>query len=362
MKIAMLAPVSWPVPPTGYGPWEQIVFNLTEALIDQGHEVTLFAAPGSKTRAELVVTVPHPFSLWPEAERAMKQRFDDESGLLIGPPDFRALEQMHIAACMEAVQTGAFDLVHSHLHVHALVFSRLIACPMITTLHGSAWVKADHPVLDRYKDKPFVSISNAERTFKPDLNYVATVYNGIDLHNYTLSKIKDDFLLFSGRVAPEKGVVEAIRIAKGAGMKLMIAGMIEEVYRDYFEQAVQPHLDGREVEYIGLLSQHELIGWYQRAKAVVCPIRWAEPFGLVTIEAQACGTPVLGRNIGAFTEIILDGETGFLFDSVDEGIASVAKLDRIDPDRCRKHVEERFSARIMAERYLDAYRRVLSVC
>jgi glycosyltransferase involved in cell wall biosynthesis len=217
LRVAMLAPVSWTVPPVGYGPWEQVVSNLTEQLVMLGHEVTLFAAAGSRTTARLVPTVPHPFSLWPEEERNAPRRLDPVSGLLEGPPDFRAWEQRHIATCIEAARDGAYDLIHSHLHVHALVFSRLVPCPLVSSLHGAAWVRASHAVFDRYADQPFVSLSDAERQLKPDLNYVATVHNGIDLEAFPLCREKEDYLLFAGRLAPEKGAAEAVAIARRSG-------------------------------------------------------------------------------------------------------------------------------------------------
>jgi len=223
----MLAPVSWPVPPEGYGPWEKAVSNLTEELCRRGHEVTLFAAAGSRTSAQLVQTVPHPVAMWPEDERRTQQRFDPKSGLLVGPPDFRVLEQQHIAICMEAACHGEFDVVHSHLHVHALVFSRLIPCPMVSSLHGAAWVKSIHPVFERYRQQPFVSLSDAERQLKPDLNYVATVYNGVGLEEFPLCTEKEAYLLFAGRLAPEKGPDRAVEIARLCGRPLRIAGMVQ---------------------------------------------------------------------------------------------------------------------------------------
>ena len=327
LKIAMLAPVSWPVPPESYGPWEQVCANICEELVRLGHKVTLFAAAGSHTSARLVTTVPYPFSLWPEEELRRTQQFDPDTGLLVGPPDFRVLEQNHIATCMEWVRDGDFDIVHSHLHVHALVFSRLIDCPLVSTLHGSAWVRSMHGVLDRYKNMPFVSISNAERLFKPDLNYVATVYNGIDLNNYEFCADKDDYLLFSGRFAPEKGAADAVQIALRAGMPLKLAGMIEPVYQDYYDDQIKPHLDGRNVEYVGLLTQKQLAPLYQKARAVLCPIHWAEPFGLVGVEALACGTPVLAARKGALPEIVEHGRTGFLFDSIDQAVEQMQPGD-----------------------------------
>jgi glycosyltransferase involved in cell wall biosynthesis len=331
------------------------VSNLTEALVGRGHDVTLFAAPGSETSARLVETVAHPFSHWPEEDLRRPQRFDPSSGLLTGPPNFRALEQQHISICMEAAHRGDFDILHSHLHVHALVFSRLLPCSMVTTLHGSAWVQADHPILDRHRDQPFVSISDAERSFKPDLNYVATVYNGIDTGMYRFCELKEEHLLFSGRLAPEKGVAEAVQIALKSGMPLKIAGMIEERHRDYFETTVQPHIEDGDVEYVGLLSQRELVALYQRAKGLLCPTVWAEPFGLVAVEAQACGTPVLGSRRGATVEIVREGKTGFLFDEVDEAVRLVQRLDEIDPGACRENAEQRFTSAVMAKAYEDVY-------
>ncbi|MCZ6652466.1 MAG: glycosyltransferase family 4 protein [Planctomycetota bacterium] len=358
LKIAMLAPVSWPVPPESYGPWEQVCANICEELVRLGHKVTLFAAAGSHTSARLVATVPHPFSLWPEEELRRTQQFDPDTGLLVGPPDFRVLEQNHIATCMEWVTGGDFDIVHSHLHVHALVFSRLIDCPLVSTLHGSAWVRSMHGVLDRYKDMPFVSISNAERLFKPDLNYVATVYNGIDLSLYKFCADKDDYLLFSGRFAPEKGAADAVQIALRAGMPLKLAGMIEPVYQDYYDDQIKPHLDGRNVEYVGLLTQKELAPLYQKARAVLCPIHWAEPFGLVGVEALACGTPVLAAPKGALPEIVEHGRTGFLFDSIDQAVEQIPRITDIDPADCRRRVEQHFSAAAMTAGYIEVYEKL----
>jgi len=359
MKIAMLAPVSWPVPPEGYGPWEQVVYNLTEQLVRMGHEVTLFAASGSVTSAQLVETLPHPFSLWPEEELKIKPGQDPISGLLKGPPSFRALEQLHIAICMEAAHSGDFDVVHSHLHVHALLFGRLIPCPLLTTLHGSAWVLAHHPILERYKDLPFVSISDSERRFKSDLNYVATVYNGIDLNFYSFNEKKEDYFLFSGRLSPEKGAHEAVQIALKAGVSLKLAGMIENQYLDYYHSKIEPFVDGKNIEYVGLLSQKEMIPLYQKARALICPILWAEPFGLVGVEAQACGTPVLGRRRGALVELVKEGENGFLFESIEEAVSLLNRVHEIDPVNCRRNVEERFSSEVMARGYINVYKKLL---
>ncbi len=351
----MLAPISWPLPPTGYGPWEQVAYNLTEELVKLGHKVTLFAAGGSKSRADVVTTCPYALATWPENERNRKRAYDPHSGLLEGPPDARVLEQLHIAACMERAAAGEFDLVHSHLHVHALVFARLIDCPLVTTLHGSAWVRASHPALIAYKDAPFVSLSNAERQLLPELNYVATVHNGIRLEDFPYEPHKDDYLLFAGRLSPEKGPDTAIEIAKRSGRRLLMAGLIESQYQEFFDAKIKPHIDGNKIEYLGLLSQKALAPYYRRAMAVLFPINWCEPFGLVAVEAQASGTPLIATRFGALPEIILEGETGFVVDSIEEAVRAIKQLGRISPTACRANAESRFSAAAMAKGYETVY-------
>jgi glycosyltransferase involved in cell wall biosynthesis len=360
LRIAMLAPVAWPTPPSGYGPWEKVVWNLTEELGARGHKVTLFAPAGSQTSGELVETVPYPFEMWPEAEKRAARQLDPESGLLVGPPDFRVLEQQHIAMCMEAARFGDFDVVHSHLHVHALVFSRLIPCRMVSSLHGAAWVKSLHGVFDRYRDQPYVALSEAEKQLKPDLNYVATVYNGVRLDEFPVCTEKEDYLLFAGRLAPEKGPAEAIKIAQRAAMPLRMAGMVEPQHQDYFNERVQPHLDGKNVAYLGCLSQKDLAEQYRRAAAVLFPISWCEPCSWVGIEAQASGTPIIGTKYGYLPELVREGETGFLVDDATEAAAAVQRLKEIDPLACRANVESRFSVQVMAEGYERVFRQVSS--
>jgi glycosyltransferase involved in cell wall biosynthesis len=355
MRIAMLAPISWPLPPAGYGPWELVAHNLTEALVKQGHDVTLFAAGGTKTSATLVETTPYALSTWPADERERPRRFDLETGLLEGPPDARVLEEHHIATCMERAAAGEFDAVHSHLHAHALGYSRLIPCPIVSTLHGSAWVRATHPMLLAYKDQPFVSLSNAERSLLPELNYVATVHNGIHMEHFPFEAEKDDYLLFAGRLSPEKGPAEAIEVAKRTGRRLLLAGLIEPQYQDYFDTKVKPHLDGKQFDYLGLLSQAELAPYYRKAAGVLFLINWCEPFGLVAVESQASGTPLIATRFGALPEIIIEGQTGFVVDSIDQAVTAVDKLANIEPAACRQNAEARFTDAVMAKGYAEVY-------
>jgi len=355
MHIAMLAPISWPLPPTGYGPWELVAYNLTEALVKLGHKVTLFAAGGTESSADVVITTPYALSTWPEHEKNRERMYDPQSGLLEGPPDSRALEQLHIAACMERAAQGEFDVVHSHLHIHALVFGGLIKCPLVSTLHGAAWVRAAHPVFKAYKHLPFVSLSDAERQLLPDLNYVATVHNGIRLENFPFEPEKDDYLLFAGRLSPEKGPDTAIEVAKQSGRRLVMAGMIEPQYQDFYNEKVKPYVDGKDVEYLGLLSQAELAPIYRKAAGVLFMINWCEPFGLVAVEAQASGTPLIATRFGALPEIIREGETGFVVNSIKEAVLATERLGSLSPAACRANVESRLRDQAMAKGYEAVY-------
>jgi glycosyltransferase involved in cell wall biosynthesis len=359
MHIAMLAPISWPIPPGGYGPWEQVACNMTEGLVALGHEVTLFAAGGSSSSGDVVETVPFSLNTWPEEECKRPTAYDPATGLLEGPPDGRVLEQLHIATCMERAADGEFDLVHSHLHVHALPFSRLIKCPLVSTLHGAAWPRAHHPAFLKYKDNPFVSLSLAERTLLPELNYVGNVYNGIDLDMFPFEPDKDDYLLFAGRFAPEKGPAEAIDVARKSGRRLLMAGMVEPQHQEYFDIKIRPYIDGKNVENLGLLTQEQLAPIYRKAAAVLFIINWCEPCSMVGIETQASGTPLIGTRYGYLPEIINDGETGFLVDSVDDAVDAVGRLNDIEPVACRRNVETRFSVPVMAKGYEAVYRSLL---
>lgn len=353
-----MAPISWPIPPTGYGPWERVTCNLTEELVRLGHDVTLFASGGSTSTARVIHTVPYALETWPEQERQRARRQDVRTGYLEGPIDHRILEELHIATTVEHVLAEQFDVLHSHLHVHALPFGRFLNCPLVSTLHGSAWVRSAHPMFLAHRDMPYVSISNAERQLLPALNYVATVYNGIRVDDFPFQESKEDYLLFAGRLSPEKGAAEAVRVALEAGRRLIMAGMIEEQYQDYYNTSIKPFVDGRNIEYAGLLSQKDLAPLYQRAAAVLFLINWCEPFGMVAVEAQASGTPLIATRFGALPEIIREGVTGYVVDTLDEAVAAVGKLDRLSPAACRENAVTRFSAPVMARGYAAVYARL----
>ena len=250
-----------------------------------------------------------------------------------------------------------FDVIHSHLHVHALVFSRLIATPMVTTLHGVAWDPATHPLLLQYSEMPFVSLSQSERAFLPELNYVAIIPNGIRTSEIPVGGGDGGYLVFVGRMAPEKAPDLAIETARSAGIPLRLAGIVEDRHRDFFETKVLAACS-RDVEYVGPLDRDDLWRLLGGARAMVMPLRWHEPFGLVAVESLASGTPVIAWRMGALPEVIEDGVSGYLVDDVGEAVDSVELIGSLDRAVCRTTAEARFSDIVMAANYSEVYRRL----
>lgn len=334
MKIAMLAPVAWPTPPKGYGPWEQVAGNIAEGLVRRGHDVTLFATADSHTAGKLHAICP----------RAYEQ---DKS---INPDVWMP---MHVAECFE--HAGEFDLIHNHCDFRALVFARLVNTPVITTIHGFS-SPSIYPAYEKYNaDTWYVSISDSDRYDK--LRYVGTVYNGIDMSQFTFHETFGEDLLFIGRIHYEKGCAEAIQIAKAAGKRLIIAGFVQQ--EDYFKEHVQPHIDGDRVRFIGAVEaaqRDELMG---NALAVLHPVMRPERFGLIMVESMACGTPVIAFDKGSPREIIRHGETGFVVEDVQAAADAVSQIHTIDRHACRSHVEQHFTIEQMVDGYERAYERVL---
>lgn len=333
MRVAMLAPISWRVPPRHYGPWERVVSLLTEGLVERGLDVTLFATADSITRARLVGICPRPYSEDPSI-------------------DPKVWECLHISAVFE--RAAEFDLIHNHFDFLPLSYSGLVQTPVVTTIHGFSSERIV-PVYEKYNGRTYyVAISNADR--HPRLDYVATVYHGIPLEEFTLRREAGDYLLFFGRIHHDKGAREAIEVARRSGERLIIAGIIQD--RDYFAREVEPFLDER-IRYIGSVGperRDELLGG---AKALLHLINFNEPFGLSMVEAMACGTPVIATPRGSVPEIIEDGETGFIVRSVDEAVEALSQLPSLDRARIRAHVERRFSRERMVENYISVYEEVL---
>jgi glycosyltransferase involved in cell wall biosynthesis/mannose-6-phosphate isomerase-like protein (cupin superfamily) len=336
MRIAMLAPISWRVPPRHYGPWERVVSLLTEGLVERGIDVTLFATADSLTRARFAPVCPRPYSESPEI-------------------DPKVWECLHISEAFE--RADEFDLLHNHFDFLPLSYSGLVRTPVLTTIHGFSSERIV-PVYEKYNGRcHYVAISNADR--HPRLSYAATVHHGISLDEFTLRRDHGDYLLFFGRIHPEKGTAEAIEVARRAGRRLIIAGIIQD--RDYFERKVKPHLDGERVRYAGPLGpslRNVLLGG---AYALLHLISFNEPFGLSMVEAMACGTPVIARGRGSVAEIIRHGETGFIVEDCNEAVEALKLVCELDRSLARRHVEENFSRERMVDDYVKVYREVLKM-
>lgn len=333
MKLAILGPVSWRTPPRHYGAWETVVSNLAEGLTAHGVDVTLFATSDSITRARLESICPRPYS-------------EDES------LDPKVWEHLHISDCME--RANEFDLIHNNFDFVPLTYTRLIDTPMLTTVHGFS-LDQFRLVYRKYRDSYFVSISDADRD--PYLPYVSTVYNGIRLDEFTFNAAPQDYLAFVGRIHPDKGVHHAIEVAGRAGRPLVIAGIIQD--REYFDTQIAPHLGGS-VDFIGPVGPAERDELLRGARASLHLTTIPERFGLAMAESMACGTPVVGFDLGSVREVVADGETGFVVDTVEDAVRAVEDIGRIDRMACRDRVQRLFSVDSMVAGYLDAYARILN--
>jgi len=325
------------VPPAAYGGTERIVSWLTEELVRRGHEVTLFASGDSLTRAHLVPIVP----------RALRPA---------GVSDY--LPATMLALAQAFARAGEFDVIHTHIDVPAVPGARLVRTPVLFTMHGRLDLPWLHTLFDAYPDLNLVSISDNQRRLLPAWNWLGTVYNGIALDDYTLHPRPGEYLAFLGRISPEKGVEDAIAVARLAGLPLKIAAKIDPVDRAYFEERVKPLLGHGAVEYVGEVTQREKDGFLGQALALLFPIRWPEPFGLVMAEALACGTPVVAGRFGSVPEVLEDGKTGFICDSREEMALAVKRIGALDRTACRAQVEARFSAQRMADGYEALYHRL----
>ncbi|WP_428484571.1 glycosyltransferase family 4 protein [Rhodopila sp.] len=338
MRIAQIAPLSEAVPPRTYGGTERVVSYLTEELVAMGHEVTLFASGDSVTAAKLE-------AVWPCA-----LRFDSTLRDAMAP-------QMLL---METVyqQAHEFDVLHCHLDYWPFsLFSRQ-PTPFITTLHGRLDLLEHSRIYRCFEDVPLVSISDAQRRPMPNGNFVGTVYHGLPPDLLTPRPLRRDYLAFLGRICPEKSPDRAIRIARAAGIKLKIAAKVDRADKDYFETTIRPLIDGDQIEMIGEIGDAEKPAFLSGAKALLLPIDWPEPFGLVMIEAMACGTPTIAFPAGSVPELIDDGVTGFIVNDEAAAVAALSHLDRFSTAAIRARFEQRFTARRMAEDYVAQYRRL----
>jgi glycosyltransferase involved in cell wall biosynthesis len=337
MRLALLAPISWPVPPAGYGPWEQVAFDIAEGMRERGLDVTLFATGNSQTQCKLDYVVPVGINEDPALD-------GDVYGAL------------HIANLFARARD--FDLIHNNFDWKPLTYALATSAPaMLTTIHGFSTPQILAAYYAAAGRSFYCSISDADRD--PGLAYLATTYNGIDPKLFTYVDTPGDYLVFLGRFHPEKGTHLAIEIARRAGVRLKIAAIPQD--REYFETQVAPHIDGDRVQFLGAVEREARDALLGGALALVHMTTRPERFGLTLIEALACGTPVLGARMGSIPEIVVDGTTGFLCDSVADAVARVPALATLERRACRARVEATFTVDHMLDRYLGAYARALEL-
>lgn len=326
----MLAPISWRVPPRHYGPWERVTSILTEGLVRRGVDVTLFATADSRTAGRLSAVVPRPYSEDPSL-------------------DVKVLETLHCAAPFERARE--FDLIHNHFDFGPLAFSRLVDIPVVTTVHGLSSERI-LPVYRAYDDVAhYVAISAADR--HPDLTYAATIHHGVPMEEFTPSERPGDYLLFFGRIHPDKGAHLAIELALATDRRLVIAGIVQD--EGYHRSRIAPHIDGSRIRYVGSVGPSRRDALLGGALALVHLIDFDEPFGLSVVEAMATGTPVIAHPRGSMPELIDEGVTGFLVDSLDAACAAVDAAGRLHRGGCRARAEARFAAGRMVDDYLALY-------
>ncbi|HXF64993.1 MAG TPA: glycosyltransferase family 4 protein [Caldilineaceae bacterium] len=339
MRIAQVSPLYESVPPKLYGGTERVVSYLTEELVRQGHEVTLFASGDSITQACLVSPCPRSLRL-----------------------DAGCIDQLaHHILMLEQVyqQAKNFDIIHFHIDYLHFPLSRRYGITHLTTLHGRLDLPDLVPLYQEFREMPVVSVSNAQRQPLSWANWQGTVYHGLPLDLYTFRAQPGEYLAFLGRIAPEKRVDRAIEVAKRVGMPLKIAAKVDRVDQEYFQEQIKPLLDHPLIEYVGEVDEKEKDEFLGNAYALLFPIDWPEPFGLVMIEALACGTPVIAYERGSVPEVLEDRRTGFIVNDLEEAVQAVGRVDQIDRGECRRVFEERFSAPRMAQDYVALYRRLL---
>ncbi len=341
MKILQIAPLWESVPPPAYGGTEAVVSVLTEELVRRGHQVTLCASGDSRTQAELL-------SIYPSSLRTARDLQD--------PWPYAWL---HSALSLR--EANEFDIIHNHAGELTMAMAHLVPdVPMLTTMH--CLVTPDTKFIwDRYPGY-YNTISMSQRRNMPPLasgHFVGVVYNAINVPSFPYEERKEDYLLFLSRISVDKMPHLAVEVARRTGKRLIIAGKVDRVDEEYFQSVLAPLIDGKQVQFVGEADARLKRELYAKAYCLVLPLSWEEPFGLVLIEAMACGTPVVAFGRGSVPELVLDGDTGYIVRDVDEMVDAVRRVDRIDPRRCRQHVAENFDAPLMAERYLQAYQRII---
>ena len=339
MRIAQVAPLIESVPPKHYGGTERIVSYLTEGLVRAGHDVTLFASGDSVTSARLIAP----------CQRSLRKNERCKDPV--------AREVLLLDHVIEHVDE--FDLIHFHTGYLHFPISRYLRVPHVTTLHGRLDIPDLIPVFDRFRNEPLISISNAQRQPLPWANWQATIYHGLPTEQFQFRPNPGDYLAFLGRISPEKRADRAIEIAKRAGMPLKLAAKVDRADRRYFKRVIEPLLAESHVDWVGEITDRDKNEFLGSAYALLFPIDWPEPFGLVMIEAMACGTPVIAYNSGSVPEVMEDGVTGFIVEGLDDAAKAVSRVCDVSRARCRNTFERRFAASRMASDYIEIYKRLI---
>ncbi len=339
MKIAQIAPLWIPIPPITYGGTELVVHNITEELIKRKHDVTLFATADSNTRARLV-------SLWEKS--LWRARLESPHAVIVH----------QIAKVLE--EGNNFEILHNHTDFYLVPLAKYIRRPIISTLHRPI----DKATFNTFKEyerwNNYVAISYDQANSSPGLKFIAVIHHGIPTNLYEFNDNPDDYLLWLSKIEPEKGILEAIDVAKRTKERLIIAGnVVEEESGRFFRYEVLPHIDGDQIKYVGQVTFPQKIELFKKAKAVLYPIKRREPFGLIVIESMACGTPVIAFNNGAVPELIADGKTGFIVRSTNEMIVMLKQIHKIKRQDCRKHVQDNFNIEKMADKYEEVFRALI---
>jgi glycosyltransferase involved in cell wall biosynthesis len=345
MRIAQIAPMYEAVPPTHYGGTERVVWSLCEELVKRGHEVTLFASADSQTSATLRPTTPRP----------LRQQMTRDELINVAP-------YLHMAMLSDVYRhADEFDIIHSHLEHLAFPFTRLVQTPTVNTLHGRLDWEILPPIFRCYPDVPLVSLTKSQRSPVQDLplNWVGCVFNGIPLDHYPFREQPGDYLAFLGRIAPEKRPDWAVEVARRAGMPLKVGAKIDPVDQEYWKEQIEPLFKANHVEFIGEVNEQEKAELLGGAYATLFPIDWPEPFGLVMAESIACGTPVVALDRGSVPEILRDGVSGFICESVDEMVAAIPRVAELDRRACHQEAR-RFGSAAMAEGYEQVYAHLLA--
>lgn len=380
LRIAIMATNLYPTPPNNeksiYAPlW--LTHQLTEGLVKKGHEVFLFGATGSKTKAKLISNNLPPLGEHKEWGKSYKQLNDISKQIseanygltwsIKWKEVLRENYEMLLASKLfQMAQQNKFDIIQFHSPIRMLHFASLVKTPVVATIHdtfphplGSNAVKLTYKYLDKYYDLHFISVSNAQRKPLPNINYVATIYHGIDIKKFAFKEGPGEYLAFAGRIVPQKGIHVAIEAAKATGHKLKIAGPIPPESETYWQQKIKPQLSSQ-ITYQGMLTSKKMVSFYQNAEALLMPISLPESFGLVMAEAMACGTPVIAFPKGAIPEVIKHKKTGFVVKNQAEMIKAVKNIDKIKREDCRKWVEDNFSLQTMIDNYEKVYYKIIN--